>query len=141
MKILIASILFLIFLFLAGIHVYWGIGGKWGVDSTIPTKENNKKVINPGPFECFVVALGLIGFGAFCLIKAGVIVFHLPRWLLNYGLWIIIAIFLLRAIGEFRYVGFFKKVNTTKFGKMDTKYYSPLCLFIAVSGIILELMS
>ena len=96
--------------------------------------------MNPGLYECFVVALGLLGFGIFSLIKVRIILFHLPGWLLKYGLWIIAALFLLRAIGEFKYVGFFKKVNTTKFAKMDTKYYSPLCLFIAISGIILELI-
>ena len=141
MKILVGSILFIVFLFLACIHFYWGLGGKWGTDATIPTKEDNKKLMNPGLFECFIVAFGLLGFGIFSLIKAGVIVIRLPGWLLNYGLWIIAAIFLLRAIGEFKYVGFFKKVNTTKFGERDTKYYSPLCLFIAVSGIILELIN
>jgi hypothetical protein len=141
MKILIGFILFIIFLFLACIHVYWGLGGKWGTNAAIPTKEENKKLMNPGLFECFVVAFGLIGFGTFCLIKAGIIIFDLPRWLLNSGLWIISSVFLLRAIGEFKYVGFFKKVNTTKFAKMDTKYYSPLCLFISVSGMILELIN
>lgn len=120
--------------------MYWGLGGTWLADVAIPTKDDNKKLMNPGLFECFVVALGLFGFGIFSLIKAGIILFQLPGWLLNYGLCIIATVFLLRAIGEFKYVGFFKKVNNTKFGKMDTKYYSPLCLLIALSGIILELI-
>jgi len=135
------SILFIIFLFLSLVHIYWGLGGKWGSDAAVPTKKNNGKVMNPGLFECFVVALGLLGFGVFSLIKAGVILFPLRGWLLNYGLWMIAALFLLRAVGEFKYVGFFKKVNATKFAKMDTKYYSPLCLLIALSAIILELIN
>ena len=141
MKILIGLILFIVFLFLSAIHIYWGLGGRWGAEAAIPTKEDNEKLMNPGLFECFVVALGLFGFGIFSLIKARVILFHLPGWLLSYGLWMIAVLFLVRAIGEFKYVGFFKKVNTTKFGKMDTKYYSPLCLLIALSGIILELIN
>lgn len=141
MKILIASILFIVFLFLACVHFYWGLGGKWGVDAAIPSKGENRKLINPGLFGCFIAAFGLLGFGTFCLIKAGLVIFQLPGWLSNYGLLIISAIFILRAVGEFKYVGFFKKVSNTKFGKMDTKYYSPICLFIAVSAIILEIIN
>jgi hypothetical protein len=47
----------------------------------------------------------------------------------------------LRAIGDFNYVGFFKKIKHTKFGKNDTKYFSPLCLTIGVLTIILELIN
>ena len=140
MKILIASLLFLIFLFLAVIHIYWGFGGKSGAAASIPTKENNKPVIKPSAIDCFVVAIALLCFGVFVLVKADIIVFGLPTWLLNYGLWVVAAIFLLRAMGEFKYVGFFKKIKTTQFGQLDTKYYSPLCLVIGGLGIVLELI-
>ncbi|PTT14637.1 DUF3995 domain-containing protein, partial [Flavobacterium sp. HMWF030] len=46
--------------------------------------------------------------------------------------WIIIFIFILRAIGDFNYVGFFKKHRNSEFALKDTKYYSPLCLLIGV---------
>ncbi len=141
MKILIASILSLVFFSLAVIHVYWGFGGKSGSAASIPTKENDKPVIKPGAIDCFVVAIALLSFGIFTLVKAGVILFALPTWLLDYGLWVIAAIFLLRAIGEFKYVGFFKKIKTTQFGELDTKYYSPLCLVIGGLSIILELIN
>jgi hypothetical protein len=36
-----------------------------------------------------------------------------------------------RAVGEFRYVGFFKRVRGTRFARMDTLVYSPLCLLLA----------
>ena len=41
----------------------------------------------------------------------------------HYGLWIIASLFMLRAIGEFKYVGFFKKYKHIQFGKNDTRYY------------------
>ncbi len=141
MKILVASILSVIFVSLALFHIYWGFGGKSGSAATIPTKENNKPVINPGPIACFVVGIALLSFAVLVLIKAGIILFDLPDWLLNYGLGVIAAIFLLRAIGEFKYVGFFKKVKTTRFGEMDSKYYSPLCLVVGGLCAILELVN
>ena len=38
---------------------------------------------------------------------------------------------LMRAIGDFRYVGFFKRVRGSRFARMDTTLYSPLCLALA----------
>jgi len=141
MKILIASILCLIFLLLSAIHIYWGFGGKSGAVASIPSKENGKPVISPGKTDCFVVASGLFVFGLFVLIKAGIVLMVLPNWLSHYGLWAITTIFLIRAIGEFKYIGFFKKIKTTTFGQMDTKFYSPLCLIISFLGVILQYLS
>ena len=39
---------------------------------------------------------------------------------------------LARAIGEFKYVGFFKRVRGSRFARLDTWIYSPLCLLLAV---------
>ena len=42
------------------------------------------------------------------------------------------AIFALRALGEFRLLGFFKHVRGTRFVTMDSFVYAPLCLVLAV---------
>jgi len=140
MKMLIGLILVAVFLFLAGIHFYWGLGGKWGAEATIPTKENNQKVMNPGLFSCFVVAFGLLGFGLFVFVKSRNLQIGWPEWLINYGLWGIGTLFILRAIGEFKYIGFFKKIKGTRFGQMDTKFYSPLCLVIGLLALSLQFL-
>lgn len=136
----IAILLFLIFLFISSIHFYWAFGGKWGSDAVLPTKDdNNTKVLNPTVLPTLIVAFSLLGFGLFILVMSGLITFDTPQLLSKYGLWIIAGIFTLRAIGDFNYVGFFKKIKQTKFGKNDTKYFSPLCLIIGILTIILEL--
>ena len=61
----------------------------------------------------------------------------LLTWLLSIRLWFIPFIFIIRAIGDFRYLGFFKEVKSTEFGTMDTWLYSPLCLMISVLGFML----
>ena len=38
---------------------------------------------------------------------------------------------LARAVGEFKYVGFFKCVRGSRFAALDTFVYSPLCLVLA----------
>jgi len=65
----------------------------------------------------------------------------LSRFLLSICGWAIPAIFLLRALGDFRYVGFFKKVKTTPFAKADTKFFSPLCLMLGLFGIAIQLLA
>ena len=140
LSLFIGLMLFAIYLFLSAIHFYWGLGGKRGIDAVIPTNDNNDKIMSPGRFECFVVAIGLLAFGFFILIKIQIVSVVLPSFILKFGLLTVSSLFIFRSIGEFKYVGFFKRVRNTKFGKMDTKYYSPLCLFMGIFGIILDLL-
>ncbi|QCK15698.1 DUF3995 domain-containing protein [Mangrovivirga cuniculi] len=128
-----------IFLILGLIHLNWVIGGEFGFAQSLPTKENGERVLNPKKADSAIVGLGLIFFSLFYIFKSGMIDHQIPQWVMKYGGWIIPAIFLLRAIGDFRYVGFFKKVRTTEFGKLDTKLFSPLCLVIGIVGIIIQL--
>ena len=139
MATIIAIILFLIFLFLSLIHFYWLFNGRWGSQAVFPTKTNNVKTKMPGVIPTLIVAIGLLASGLFVLVKAGQLNFSIPLWLNKYGLWIIATVFILRAIGEFNYLGFFKKIKNTQFGQNDTKYYSPLCLIIGILTIIMVL--
>jgi len=139
MATIIGILLFLVFLFLSVIHFYWGLGGRWASEAVFPTKDEGIKPQKPGIIPTFIVAFGLLAIGIFILIQSEFFYFSIPTWLDNYGLWIIAGIFVLRAIGDFNYVGFFKKIKHTKFGQKDTKYYSPLCLAIGILMIILEL--
>jgi hypothetical protein len=141
MIVIIALTLFAIFLFLSGIHFYWAFGGRWGEDSVLPAKSNNQKIIQPGLFATIMVALVLLTFALFILIKAGLLQTTLPTWLQQYGLYILAGLFIIRAIGDFKYVGFTKKLKGTKFALMDTKWYSPLCLGIGILLILLQRIS
>jgi len=138
MTITLSIILFSIFTILAIIHFNWAMGGKWGYDGALPTNEKGERILNPRKIDSAIVGVGLLGFGLFYLWKSGLIQLGLPAWVAYAG-WIIPAIFILRAVGEFRYVGFFKKIKTTDFGKMDTKLYSPLCLLIGVMGLLVAI--
>lgn len=133
-----AVLLFLIFLFLSSIHVYWAFGGRWGSKAVFPTKNDAIPPAFPGPIPTLIVALGLLAFGLFYLVKGGIFTVALPDWLNQYGLLVLGSLFIMRAIGEFRYVGFFKKYRATAFGKNDTRYYSPLCVFIGVATFVLH---
>lgn len=97
-------------------------------------------MLNPRKIDSAIVGLGLFGFGSLYLIHTGLLVWDLPEWLVHIASWIVPGIFLLRAIGEFKYVGFFKKIRSTSFAKRDSKYYAPLCLGIGIIGFIVALI-
>lgn len=136
--ILLSILLATIFVALSLIHIYWGLGGKWAFADAFPTNDDGTQLHQvPGIVASFIVAAGLFCFGLIYLIKAEIVSISLPTILNNYGLWIIAGIFLLRAIGDFNYVGIFKKIKTTSFAKKDNKIYTPLCMFIGLTTIIL----
>jgi hypothetical protein len=137
---ILSILLSLILIGLGMIHFNWVIGGKFGFAASLPTKENGERVINPKKIDSAIVGTGLTVFGVFYLVKSEFFEYNLPDWIIDYGSWIIPIIFLLRAVGEFKYIGFFKSVKKTDFGKLDTKLFSPLCLIIGIVGILIQLM-
>ncbi|WP_061248470.1 DUF3995 domain-containing protein [Leptospira alstonii] len=120
----------LILLALSGIHFYWLAGRTFGMNGVIPEIQG-KPAFRPGKLA--TAAVGLILFSA-ALFPLGLGIqtpFGISRSVLQYGTTFLSAAFLLRAIGDFRLVGFFKRIKDTKFAKNDTKYYSPLCLLLS----------
>lgn len=134
-------ILFVIFSSLGFIHFYWLLGGKRGLEKALPTKEAGQKAMEPPKIATVIVGIGLISFGLIYLIKTGLINFQIPNWIVTYGSWTIPCIFILRAIGDFNYVGLFKKIKNTEFSKADSKWFIPLCLTIGILGILIQLMN
>jgi len=139
MNAIIGCLLFIVLAFLSGLHFYWGIGGKWGISASVPSNEQHKRVLNPGPVACFAVGFALLAMGVFILAEARIIIIALPDLLDDFGLCVIAAIFLLRAVGEFNYIGFFKRIKGTNFADADTRYFSPLCILISLLVSLLEI--
>ena len=119
---------------LAAVHLYWAAGGNAGKGAAIPTADG-QAVIKPSALSTAMVAAALCAAAALVVLRIG--------WLALPGLagdgifvgiaiWLLAAVFALRAIGDFRYVGFFKRVRDTGFARLDTLAYSPLCAGLAV---------
>lgn len=126
----------LILFAISGIHFFWAFGGHWGADAAIPTSKDGKKTLSPDIFATLVVAFGILAMALLHLEKVQTLSLPIPVWINAYGLKIIAILFLIRAIGEFKYVGFFKKIKDTQFAILDTKYYSPLCLILSINAFI-----
>lgn len=134
---ILSLVLFAVFTVLGLIHFYWLFGGKWGIEKVIPTKVNGATTFSPPKLATFVVGATLVLFGLMYLFKSGLIKVQIQDWLADSAYWIIPSIFILRAIGDFNYVGFFKKIKGTAFAKADSKLFSPLCASIGIVGLIL----
>jgi hypothetical protein len=131
-------ILVIIFFILSIIHFNWVRGGTWGFDNALPTNENGERILNPRKIDSLIVGLGLLGFSFFYLHLSDLLKIPILELISNYIKWIIPSIFLLRAIGDFRYMGLFKKVKNTAFGRFDTFYFTPLCIIVCMLGFIVS---
>jgi Protein of unknown function (DUF3995) len=136
MMILLALLNSLIFFLLGSIHIYWAVGGQWGLNAALPQlSDTGKAVFNPGRVACIVVALGLWAFAALFLVINLETSAFLPVHTIKWGTISVGIVFLLRAIGDFKYVGFTKTVKATYFAQMDTRWFSPLCLYLGLASL------
>lgn len=132
-KNILGIVLTAIFTGLGLLHVYWAVAGKAETSIGVPSVDG-KPLFKPSTFATLLVAAALF--------TAALVISGISGWLgslippsvfrvMTLGISIV---FLIRAVGDFRYVGFFKSVTNSGFAYWDTWLYSPLCLFIAVAA-------
>jgi len=124
--------------FISVLHIYWAFGGRWGTAAVIPVKKGEQQpIFKPRKFGTILVAV-LILLASFILIfQAGYLVSFQVNTITNIGSIICAIVFMIRAIGDFNYLGFFKKIKHSQFARFDTLIYSPLCLYLGFTYIIL----
>lgn len=127
---MIAKILIAVFVVLGLIHLYWAAGGRVGHAAAIP-QVGDKPSFQPGAIATIAVAFALFGAAGVVAIRSGVLADPALSFLATVGSWALAAILALRAVGDFRLVGFFKRVTGTPFARADTLFYSPLCAMLA----------
>jgi hypothetical protein len=128
-----------VFALLSFLHLYWAAGGGFGRGAVIPTADGGgKRLLHPSPFVTILVAAALFAAMLVVLGRVKFLGAVVPNRIFHPGTWVISLLFLLRAIGDFRYVGFFKSVSGTDFARRDTILFSPLCLFIAVAAFLIS---
>lgn len=117
----------------SGIHLYWLFGGRRGHKAAVPER-NGEPLFRPSRLATAVVAL-LLGAAAWAVLELGGASRPglLSGKLLAYGGWLLAAVFVLRAIGDFKWLGLFKKETGTLFAKWDSMLYTPLCLLLGLA--------
>ncbi len=126
--------LFAILVGLSALHVFWAAGGRAGGGVAIP-RRGGEALFTPSPLAMLAVAAALLAAAAVVAAAVGWLTQRATRAgrVLTA---ILAAVFLLRAIGDFRYAGFFKSMGDEPFRSWDTWVFSPLCLWIAVAALV-----
>lgn len=130
-----------IFIMMSFVHVYWALSGDLGKSGVLPTLHDGKPVIDPGIMGTFAIAAALGIFAFITVGDLGIYDAFIPHHFIKYATIVIGSIFLLRAMGEFNYVGFFKRIQGTHFARNDSRYYSPLCLYLGLSSIAIAVFN
>jgi hypothetical protein len=128
---LVAWSLIVVFVGLSLVHVYWCVGGRLGQFVAIP-EIDGQLVFQPSTLSMFVVAIGLALCAVVIAATAGILRLPLSHTVLAWLARALAVVLLARAIGDFRVVGFWKRIRDTRFARLDTAVYSPLCLALAI---------
>ena len=126
-----AWIVTLTFVVLALWHVRMALWPAIGETGAVPSV-GGKPLFVPSTKATLAVAVVLLLFACLVAATAGLLTMGLPPRTLAWASYILAFGLLARAIGEFRYVGFFKRVRGSPFARLDTLVYSPVCLLLAV---------
>ena len=117
---------------LSALHVYWAARGPRGGTAAVPTQPAGGAVFVPSTGGTLAVA-GALALAAWIAAVCGGLARPIgPRWLYAIGAWGLGIVLAARAIGDFRYVGFFKRVRGTPFARLDDYLYTPLCAVLAL---------
>ena len=138
--IILSIVLSCLFVVLATFHFYWFLGGKWGLKKVIPTVDKQSELPTIPRLATGLVALLLTLFGFVYLLESEYLSFSVSSEILQWSSWFITSLFIVRAIGEFKFIGLFKKINDTEFAKADTWIFTPLCLIIALLGVLIHVL-
>lgn len=122
------------------VHFYWALGGKKWADRVFPQVEGtNKPVFTAGIWATVFVAFIFLSFSFVVFLKTFESFFRTDNLWIDRSVWLISVLFLLRAIGDFKYVGFTKKIRSTIFAAYDTKVFTPLSLTIGLLTVVIAL--
>jgi hypothetical protein len=138
MNTILAMTVSLVFVALALWHFRMALRPTAAKSATVPSV-GGKPLFVPSVGATVAVGLVLLLFACLMAATAGLVEIGIPARVLSWSSYALAAGLLARAVGEFKYVGFFKRVRDSQFAKLDTLFYSPLCLLLAVGVAVVAL--
>lgn len=135
MTLLVAQSIAGIFVLISLIHIYWALGGKAGSDAVVPqvpgtSGEELEPAFKPSALGTLLVAAGLAVIAVLVCLRVGLFASVVSHWALQWAISAIALLMFARAIGDSNLVGFFKQVGGSKFARLDTWAFSPLCVVL-----------
>jgi len=129
---LLALVVVLAFVGLSALHFYWALGGQAGKVAAVP-ELNSRPAFVPSARSTLAVAVGLAFCATLVAASAGLILSSAPPSWVTWLAFLLALALVARAVGDFRLVGFFKRVHNTRFARLDSMVYAPLCFVLGVA--------
>jgi hypothetical protein len=117
---------------IAGLHLYWALGGTVAKSSAVP-EIDGRRVFSPSRSGTIAVALALLFAAVVVAITGHLMASPVPVALIRLLAFGLAITMIARAVGDFRLVGFFKRVRGTRFARLDSYVYAPLCLGLGLA--------
>ncbi|MFJ7311630.1 DUF3995 domain-containing protein [Pseudomonas sp. NPDC098747] len=133
MTFVLAQWLVTVFAVISLVHVYWALGGQWAAVAAVPQVPVEGLVVTlrpafkPSGWITLVVAAALLAIAALVCLRVGWGMEAVHHKALQWVISVIALLMFARAIGDSHLVGFFKEVKGSRFARLDTWVYSPLC--------------
>jgi hypothetical protein len=132
MPAIVAVIVVAVMAALSVLHIYWGLGGRAARSAAVP-EVAGRPSFTPTKWATFAVAAALL-FAAIVVAMAGRLLgSDIPAPLTRLLACGLAATFIARGVGDFRLVGLFKRVRDTRFARLDSWVYAPLCLALGAA--------
>jgi hypothetical protein len=126
-----AWLISLVFSALAVWHFRMALLHGQGTGGAVPSV-SGRPLFVPSARSTVLVGILLLSFAGLVAATAGLMPIGIPARVLSWFCYALAFGLLARAVGEFKYVGFFKRVRGSRFARLDTLLYSPLCLLLAL---------
>lgn len=133
MTFVLAQWLVTVFAVISLVHVYWALGGQWAAVAAVPQVPVEglvatlRPAFKPSGWLTLLVAAVLLAIAALVCLRVGWGVAPVHHKALQWVISVIALLMFARAIGDSHLVGFFKEVKGSRFARLDTWGYSPLC--------------
>lgn len=131
MSLLVSQIVSFAFVAIALCHFYMALVPRSGVSGAVPSVAG-KPLFVPSRRATVAVGVVLLLFAGLVAATAGLVPVGLSLVALSWLSYALALGLFARAVGEFKYLGFFKRVRGSRFATLDTLVYSPLCLLLAI---------
>jgi hypothetical protein len=113
------------------IHVYWAFGGRAASKAAIPEIDGHR-AFSPSRLATLAVAVALFSAAALVAAAGRLIANPFPPSYIRMATILFGVLLIARAIGDFHFVGFFKRKSVSRFARLDAAVYSPLCLALGL---------
>lgn len=130
---ILAGLLGAVLIALSVLHLRWAFGGR-AEGPAIPSRADGTPLFRPGPLASLSVAGALALAAAIVLARGQLMPADAQSAAVRLGTWGVAIAFAARTVGEFRYVGLFRRVRGTPFARWDAWVFTPLCAVIAAAS-------